>query len=278
VDIRVMLDESFRRSPEALSDLLVYGLRGPVRLGDVAEVEERSGPVAILHEGRQRQVSVHSQVEGRPLGDVSRDLRARLVEFERELDDGYTLLYSGMQERMEETNTSMATALLLALVFIYVILASQFESLVHPFTIVLTLPLGLLGAFIALLAWGSAISLPAYLGLILLIGLCAKNGILLVDGAITRMRDDELSPREAMLAAGPRRLRPILMTSAAMIFGMLPTAVARETGSEFRFPMAAAVIGGVVSNTLLTLFVLPVIFVGMERVSAPVRKLWTKIR
>jgi multidrug efflux pump subunit AcrB len=227
--------------------------------------------VSIHHQDRMRDISVYSQVVGRPLGDVVRDIHARMDGID--WGEGYQLHMAGFQEEMQKSNEAMALALALALVFIYIILASQFESLVHPFTIVVSLPLGFLGAFLALLAWGSAISLPASLGLILLIGLCAKNGILLVDGALQRMRDQGLGPLEAMKLAGPRRLRPILMTSAAMIFGMLPTALARETGSEFRFPMAVAVIGGVISNTLLTLLVLPTVFVLMERLAGVVRPL-----
>ena len=270
VDIRVMLSEDVRRDPDALSDMLVWGPRGAARLGDVSVIEPRTGPVDIGHEDRQRHISVWSQVVDRPLGDVVRDVRARLDAVA--WGEGYSLRYSGMQEDMEESNKAMAMAFALALIFIYIILASQFESLLHPFTIVLSLPLGFVGAMLALMIGRCPLSLPASLGIILLIGLCAKNGILLVDGALQRMRDQALSPAEAMKSAGPRRLRPILMTSAAMIFGMLPTAVAHESGSEFRFPMAVAVIGGVISNTLLTLLVLPVVFVLVERIAAFARR------
>ena len=271
IDIRVMLNEAFRRDPDALADLQVWGPGGAVSLGEVSMIEARTGPVDIGHEDRQRQIAVWSQVVDRPLGDVVRDVRARLDPID--WGDGYNLKYAGFQEDMRETNEAFVMAFVLALVFIFIILASQFESLVHPFTIVVSLPLGFIGALLALLAWGRPLSLPASLGVILLIGLCAKNGILLVDGALTRMRDKGLAPAEAMLRAGPRRLRPILMTSAAMIFGMLPTAVARESGSEFRFPMAVAVIGGVISNTLLTLLVLPVVFVLFERIAGFWRRL-----
>lgn len=271
LDIRVMLEESVRRDPDALGEILVWGPEGGVPLRDVSDIEPRTGPVSIGHEGRQRQISVSSQVVGRPLGDVVSDIHARLDGVD--WGEGYNIRFTGFQEDMAESNQSMGLALALGMIFIFIILASQFESLIHPFTIVVSLPLGFVGAFLALLAWSSPISLPASLGIILLIGLCAKNGILLVDGALQRMRDHGLSPRDAMSWAGPRRLRPILMTSAAMIFGMLPTAVAHEAGSEFRFPMAVAVIGGVISNTLLTLLVLPVVFVLFERLAGWMRRL-----
>ena len=200
-----------------------------------------------------------------------RDLHARFDPID--WGEGYGVIYRGLQEEMGDANAGMGLALLLGLVFIYLILASQFESLMHPLTIVLSLPFGFVGAFLALLLRDCPLSLAASLGIILLVGLCAKNGILLVDGALQRMRDDGLGPREAMEAAGPRRLRPILMTSAAMVFGMLPTALAQETGSEFRFPMAVAVIGGVISNTVLTLLILPVMFVLLERLARLLRRL-----
>ena len=271
VEIRVMLSEAFRHDPDALEEMLIWGPEGPVPLGDIGEVEPRTGPVGIRHYNRMRQISVSSQVGERPLGEIVADIHARFDEMD--WGDDYTLDFRGFQEDMVESNRSMGMALALAMVFIFIILASQFESLIHPLTIVISLPLGFLGAFLALLAWGSAISLPASLGIILLVGLCAKNGILLVDGALQRMRDHGLDAREAMRLAGPRRLRPILMTSAAMIFGMLPTALARESGSEFRFPMAVAVIGGVISNTILTLLVLPVLFVVMDRLGSFFRRL-----
>lgn len=275
LEIRVMLSEEFRRDPDALADLQIYGGQGAVRLGDISVVEPRTGPVAIRHQDRQRQISVSSQVRDRPLGNIVADMHEAFDDVD--WGEGYSLNLSGFQEDMVESNRAMAMAFVLALIFIYIILASQFESLIHPFTIVVSLPLGFLGAFLALLAWNSSISLPASLGIILLIGLCAKNGILLVDGALQRMREQGMAAREAMLAAGPRRLRPILMTSAAMIFGMLPTALAREAGSEFRFPMAVAVIGGVISNTLLTLLVLPVIFLMMEWLASLPRRIWLRI-
>jgi len=143
-------------------------------------------------------------------------------------------------------------------------LASQFESLIHPFTLMVSVPLAMVGAILALAMTGNSISMGSLIGIILLMGLVTKNAILLVDGAIAAMRDG-LSPVEALELAGPRRLRPIVMTSAAMALGMIPTAIASGIGSEFRAPMAIAVIGGVISSTVLTLVVVPVIFLWMER-------------
>jgi multidrug efflux pump subunit AcrB len=184
---------------------------------------------------------------------------------------GYRLIWDGMQRDQAETNENMGLALLIAVVFIYIVLASQFESFVHPFTIMLSLPLAVVGAFLGLGVTGSTISMGSLIGLILLMGLVTKNAILLVDGALQHVREGD-DPLEAVRKAGPRRLRPILMTSAAMVLGMLPTAVGRGMGSEFRAPMAIAVIGGVVTSTMLTLWVVPVVFLWVERARARLRR------
>ena len=146
------------------------------------------------------------------------------------------------------------------------VLAAQFESFKHPFTIMVSLPLALVGALLGLLVTGRHLSLGAMIGVILLMGLVTKNAILLVDGALQRLREGD-SVDQALLSAGPRRLKPILMTSFAMAIGMVPTAIGTGTGSEFRSPMAIAVIGGVITSTALTLLVVPVIFAGFEKLS-----------
>jgi multidrug efflux pump subunit AcrB len=178
-----------------------------------------------------------------------------------------------MQKEQAATQANMGLALAIAVVFIFIVLASQFESLVHPFTIMLSLPLAIVGAFLALAVTGKSISMGSLIGLILLMGLVTKNAILLVDGALQHVREEGDDPEAAIRKAGPRRLRPILMTSAAMVLGMLPTALGRGMGSEFRAPMAIAVIGGVITSTLLTLFVVPVVFVWVERIRRSPRQL-----
>ncbi|MEO8874692.1 MAG: efflux RND transporter permease subunit, partial [Polyangiaceae bacterium] len=163
-----------------------------------------------------------------------------------------------------ESNSSMGVALLLGVIFIYIVLASQFESFIHPFTIMLTLPLALVGAIVALFLAKVTMAMGAMIGIILLMGLVTKNAILLLDRALVRVRDHGETPMHAILEAGPERLRPILMTSAAMILGMLPTAISNGEGSEFRAPMAIAVIGGVISSTLLSLLVVPAFYIAIE--------------
>jgi multidrug efflux pump subunit AcrB len=172
----------------------------------------------------------------------------------------------------------MLVAFLLAFVFIYLVLASQFESFMHPVTIMMALPLALVGAILALFLQGSSMSMGAMIGIILLMGLVTKNGILLVDHAVTCVRNG-MTPKEAILDAGPSRLRPILMTSAAMVLGMLPTALGNGPGSEFRSPMAMGVIGGVISSTFMTLLVVPVFYLAIEGLkNATARLLFGKRR
>jgi multidrug efflux pump subunit AcrB len=165
---------------------------------------------------------------------------------------------------MNENNANMGIALLLGVIFIYIVLASQFESFIHPMTIMMTLPLALVGGILALFLTNNTLAMGALIGIVLLMGLVTKNAILLVDRAIVRVRDFDETPLQAILEAGPERLRPILMTSAAMVLGMLPTAIGKGEGSEFRAPMAIAVIGGVISSTLLSLIVVPVFYLAIE--------------
>ncbi len=263
-EIRVRIAGEERDSARALESLWIATPRGEVALSQVARLRLATSPAVIEHQQRERKLSVWAEIApGHDLGSAVAALREKLAG--RELPPGYAYIWDGMQKEQEESQENMGLALGIAVVFIYLVLASQFESLVHPFTIMLSLPLAVVGAFLALWITGNTISLGSLIGLILLMGLVTKNAILLVDGAIQHIRDDGDDPEAAIRKAGPRRLRPILMTSAAMVLGMLPTALGRGIGSEFRSPMAISVIGGVITSTLLTLWVVPVVFVWVER-------------
>jgi len=276
-DIRVRLAERDRRSPEQVSRLDLFSTRGLQKLSDVAQVSLQDGPSVIEHEDRERQIAVFSQLaSGAALGDVATALKKAVAA--HGMPSGYSVKYDGQIKTLDEQNSAFAAAFGLAFVFIFMVLASQFESLKHPFTIMVSLPLALVGALLALLVTGRHLSMGAMIGVILLMGLVTKNAILLVDGALQRLRaGDDVDT--ALLTAGPRRLRPILMTSIAMAIGMVPTAIGTGMGSEFRSPMAIAVIGGVITSTALTLLVVPVIFAGVERLSlASLRQLFSRRR
>ncbi len=269
-EIRVRLAGEDRDSAQKLKRMWVQTPRGPVSLSQIATLRQADGPSTIEHEMRERQISVWAQVApGHDLGSATQELRRRLAA--RKLPAGYFYVWDGMQKEQEDTQANMGFAILVAVLFIFMVLASQFESIVHPFTIMLALPLAFVGAFLGLAVTGGSINMGSLIGLILLMGLVTKNAILLVDGALQHMRNDGDDAAVAIRKAGPRRLRPILMTSAAMVLGMLPTALGRGMGSEFRSPMAVAVIGGVITSTMLTLWVVPVVFVGVERLRARLR-------
>jgi hydrophobic/amphiphilic exporter-1 (mainly G- bacteria), HAE1 family len=269
-DIRVRLAAEDRESPGALGSMWIATPKGPVALSQLARLERATSPAVIEHERRERKLSVWAQIApGHDLGRAVEALHAKLDGHVR--PPGYDYVWDGMQKEQKDSQANMAFALLVAVVFIFIVLASQFESLVHPFTIMLSLPLALVGAVLGLLVTRNTVNLGSLIGVILLMGLVTKNAILLVDGALQHLREGD-APDEAMRKSGPRRLRPILMTSAAMVLGMLPTALGRGMGSEFRAPMAIAVIGGVITSTMLTLWVVPAVFVSVERLRARLRR------
>jgi hydrophobe/amphiphile efflux-1 (HAE1) family protein len=270
--IRVRLSAADRDRPEDLANLMLQTPKGPVRLGDVARFVRGEGPQVIERENRSRQVAVWASPTNRPLGDIVKDIQPKIAKIE--LARGASVFYDGFIRLMNENNEGMLMALALGIMFIFIILASQFESFIHPITILVTLPLAMVGAVTALFVSKNTMAMGALIGIILLMGLVTKNAILLIDRAIVRMRDHGDTPLEAVLEAGPQRLRPILMTSAAMVLGMLPTATGKGEGSEFRAPIAIAVIGGVISSTVLSLVVVPIFFLTVENIKRLLRRLF----
>jgi HAE1 family hydrophobic/amphiphilic exporter-1 len=262
-DVRVRLDEKFRQKPEDLYRLEVRSTHmGPmgmppslVRLSNLVNIDTGSGPAKIERQNRRRQVTVFANLQGKVLGQAVAEVDSAARSLPSHLDTSWT----GMGDIMRESFGHLITALILAIVMVYLILAAQFESFLHPFTIMLSLPLSFVGALGALALTGQTISIFSMIGIILLMGLVTKNAILLVDYTNT-LRDRGLDRMQALLEAGPVRLRPILMTTAAMIFGMVPVAMAWSEGGEQRAPMAIAVIGGLITSTLLTLVVVPVVY------------------
>jgi multidrug efflux pump subunit AcrB len=264
-DIVVRLAQADRASPEVLKNLEVFTPSGPRAIGDVADVSIKSAPSVIEHFNRERRVTVIASPSGAAsLGEVASKLREAMKL--HPAPENYAVTYDGQMKLLGEQNSAFALVFFLGFAFVYMVLASQFESFKHPFTIMASMPLALIGALLALYLTGWSLTLGAMIGLILLVGLVTKNAILLVDQTLQNLRaGDELM--EALLKAGPRRLRPILMTSAAMAIGMVPTAVGRGMGFEFRAPMAVGVIGGVLTSTFLTLFVVPLVFSALEKLT-----------
>ncbi|MBI4321593.1 MAG: efflux RND transporter permease subunit [Chloroflexi bacterium] len=258
LNIVVRLAESDRANPSRIQRLPLMTARGvQVPLSTVATVVESSEPNQISRENRQRQVLVGASYLGRSVGEVLAD--ARLAVASSDLPAGVSVRATGQTKYQEEMASSFGLAFGLAVLFVYMILASQFGSFVHPFTIMLALPFSIVGALLSLFALRFSFDMLAMIGIILLMGLVTKNSILLVE-FINRLRRLGLDVREAILEAGPIRLRPILMTTLAMIFGMIPVASGFGAGAEMRRPMGVAVIGGLLTSTLLTLVVVPVAY------------------
>ncbi|MBX3190458.1 MAG: efflux RND transporter permease subunit [Labilithrix sp.] len=271
VPIRVRLAKGDRATMDSVLQMTVWTPKGPVALGDLAKVEHGEGPSMIEREDRERQIVIWAAPNGRSLGELVPEMEAAFGKIKMPPGASYHL--DGQIRQMQESNTAMGVAFLLALVFIYIVLASQFESFLHPVTIMATtLPLAAVGAIIGVFLSGTTLAMGSFIGIIFLLGLVTKNAILVVDRAIVRVRDLGETPLDAILEAGPERLRPILMTSAAMVLGMLPTALGKGEGSEFRSPMAIAVIGGVVFSTVLSLVVVPAFYLAVEGLKARVRK------
>ncbi len=253
-DVRVRLNPENRMNPDDIGRLYVRAVDGKlVELKNVVRIVEGGGPSSISRRDRQRSLWLFANLEGKPLGAAMQDLDRISAKI---LPPGYTTNYAGEAEEMGKSFKYLMFAIMLGILLAYMILASQFESFLHPITVLLAMPLSFIGAFGALLITGKAISIVSFIGLILLMGLVKKNSILLVDYTNT-LRERGLSRREAILQAGPVRLRPILMTTFAMVFGMLPVALGIGEGSDVRAPMGITVIGGLLTSLFLTLAVVP---------------------
>jgi HAE1 family hydrophobic/amphiphilic exporter-1 len=266
-DVRLRLEEAQRDDLAELGQIQVRAAGGAlVDLQSIAALSVASGPAQIERDARARRVTLYANnPEGVALGAAADRLDEIVAEVG--LPPGYHGRHSGQAERMRDSADAVKFAFAMALLALYMILASQFNSLTQPAVIMLTAPLSFAGAFAALRLSGLELSIFAQIGLVALMGLAMKNGILLVDYANQR-RADGLSAREAILEAGPVRLRPVLMTTVATIAGMVPVALAQSDGAEFRQPMGVLVIGGLVSSTLLTMVVVPVAYVLVDAFAA----------
>ena len=267
-DIALRFFQGGRSDPQRLLELTVPSIKGPpVELRTVASVVPNSIPVEINRYNRQREIILlaNLQVGKKVLGDAITQIEGFTKEIG--LPAGYSTAWTGNAQIMQESFGNLGITMLLSVIVTYMVLAAQFESPVHPFTIMLSLPLAFVGAFSGLLLFHQTLSIFAIMAFIFLLGLATKNAILLVDYANTLRERDGLPRDEAMRRAGPVRLRPILMTTIAMIFGMLPSAIGAGAGAETRQPMAVAIIGGLVSSTVLTLLVVPVVYSLLDPLS-----------
>ena len=272
-DITVRLKDNFRSSIEDLKKLQVRNLNGQfVALDGLIEIKETLGNASINRFDRERKVLVTANIFNISLDKVVEIIDAKIPEI---LPSGYNYRYTGDVENMVDTNKAFASAVLLAVILIYLILAALYESLIQPFIIMVSMPLSFTGVMVALYLSGYSFSLFVMIGIILLLGMVGKNAILVVDFANRAIKDGK-SIDDALLEAGEKRLRPILMTTFAMIGAMIPLAFGGGAGHESNAPMAIAIIGGLISSTVLTLLVVPAIYKFMYPLDAWLRKWYEK--
>jgi HAE1 family hydrophobic/amphiphilic exporter-1 len=260
--IVVRVPESERKTVPEMKDLMVKSgpagsHSGEIVLSQVATPTYGMGPSDITRMDRQRYVAVTGVPQGRSTGEIQTDITKALNGYQ--MPAGYYWDWGTNQKRAAEEFSGMWVSVFLAIALIYMLLASQFESFAHPLAIMFSVPLAGAGVILAMFLTGRSFGLTAFIGVLMLVGIVVKNGILLVDYTNT-LRRRGMMREEALLRAGPTRLRPILMTASAAVLGMLPLALGVGKGSEVQAPMATAVIGGLCTSTALTLFVVPVVY------------------
>ncbi|MBT9501157.1 MAG: efflux RND transporter permease subunit [Burkholderiaceae bacterium] len=271
VEVLLRLPREQRERIEQMNKLpIAFAKDGsPISLDQVATIEPVFNPEVIRRQNLQRREAVYAGVQGRTSGEVNDDVK-KIIKA-TELPPGTSFMVDGAGKQQAEAFNGLLGAMGLAVIFIYIVLASQFGSFVQPIAIMASLPLSLIGVMLALLLTGSTLNVFSMIGLVMLMGLVTKNAILLVDFA-NHARKAGASVPEALLQAGLIRMRPIMMTTMAMIFGMLPMAIALNEGGEIQAPMGRAIIGGVITSTLLTLVVVPVLYSYLVRERKPARK------
>ncbi|MBU3202444.1 efflux RND transporter permease subunit [Clostridium estertheticum] len=257
-DVIVKLDKGQIVTKSDISTIKVANSSGqqiPIDL--LAKVYMSDSPQQILRKNRDEMVTIYANNQGRPLGSVTTDIKEKINKIT--IPDGYELSYGGDQKSMADSFTSLIEAIVASIILVYMILVVLYESFLTPALRMLSLPCGLIGALIALAITGNSLNIMSMIGLIMLDGLAAKNGTLLIDYTLTLMKTG-LSLREALVEAGLTRLRPILMTTITMVVGMLPSALATAEGSEYRVGMSVAIIGGMITSTILSPIIIPVVY------------------
>ena len=261
--IRIRFDEFNRTRTDDIGSIVFVNNRGQqVELQQFATISLTSGPTKLERRDRISIIYVNGQTLGRPTGTIMEDFKKRVAGVQ--LPPGITLSYLGMEKMRAEGFTDLFLAMLTGILFIYLIMVALYDSYVYPFVVLFSIPLAMVGSMVALAATGKALSIFSMLGIIMLMGLVAKNAILLVDRTNQTRLEHGLSVYDALLEAAQSRLRPILMTTLTMIFGMLPIALSTASGSEWKSGLAWALIGGLTSSLLLTLVIVPVVYMKID--------------
>lgn len=260
--INISLEKSDKRSIENIRELTLKNSRGAIiKLKDVAEVSEVVGQAILERSDRMNSIKVTASAVGRPTGTIVADIQKQIEKVK--IPDGIVIEYQGEAQRQKDAFGSLGLAFGLGVLLVYLIMVALYESVVYPFVVLFSIPVALIGALLALALSMESLTIFAIVGLIMLLGLVAKNGILIVDFT-NHLKEQGMSVREALIEAGKERLRPILMTTIAMITGMLPIALASGSGAEVKNGMAWVIIGGLSSSLLLTLFLVPSMYMIIE--------------
>ncbi|MCL5266151.1 MAG: efflux RND transporter permease subunit [Chloroflexi bacterium] len=271
VDIRVVGSDVDRATVADLGSLPIASPKGLIaRMDQAAKMKSGESPAEIERINRQLVVTVGANVLGRPLGDVVNDFQVQMASIQ--LPPGFSINLGSQTELMDESFTSLVGALFLSILLMYMLMVALYESLLYPLIIMFALPVSIVGALLGLFVSGQSLNISSMIGMIMLMGLVGKNGILLVDYTNT-LRNKGMSRFDAIVEAGPTRLRPILMTTSAMVMAMIPVAMTSGQGAETRSPMAIVVIGGLLSSTLLTLVLVPVVYTVLDDLQMRIGKL-----
>jgi HAE1 family hydrophobic/amphiphilic exporter-1 len=262
IDINVRFKDGDKINPADLKTVPVYVGNQAIALGNLVEFKEGVGPRTIRRVDKQRAITVTCNLTDRPLQDFVSEVERKIRD--RGFDPLYTVRFAGQAQTMKDTFGEMIAALLLAITLVYMILVVLYESFLTPFIRMFSLPLGFIGALVALALTGNSLNMFSMIGIIMMDGLVAKNGTLLLDYTLTLVERGR-SYREAVIEAGQTRLRPIMMTTITMVCGMLPTALALSEGAENRVGMAWVLIGGLITSTFFTLVIIPIIFLALYR-------------
>jgi len=266
-DVRVRFQSEYRDTIEEIrATPILTPLGKSISLDQVAAVDKGSGPIQIARENQARRVSVTGNIVGRDLGSVVKDVKARIEGLDKQLPAGYFYEIGGSYQQMSEAFVILAGVFALASLLVYMVMASQFESFKHPFIIMFTIPLCLIGIVAGLFIAGRPVNLPVWIGLILLAGVAVNNAIVMID-YMNQLRREGVEKKIAIIRGAVTRLRPVLLTALTTILGTLPMAFSHTSGAEMRNPLAITLLGGLTTTTFLTLFVIPIMYSLFEKVS-----------
>lgn len=269
IDIRLRLKESQRKSLEDIKNIGIHTPFGSqVLLRDVAKIVKTKGPGHIKRFNKNRQISITANLASRKLGDVMQEVKVALTKVD--LPPGYLIDFGGEYEEMNKTFQDLGLMLIFAIILVYMIMAGQFESLIHPLTIMVSLPFAVSGVFLALFITGQSLNISSFIGIIMLVGIVVTNAIILVD-FINYQRKSGLGLKEAVVCAAKIRMRPILMTAICTLFALLPMALALREGEEIMQGLAIAVMGGLTTSTLLTLIIVPIVYIIFDNLGRKIR-------